>query len=81
MVEKLNETLILEKILAGTHTWSEVTPQWRFIWYEGAHFEAFALEMMDKFGFDPRRDCMYCFHCPANVLDEIYGNDEYPLGS
>lgn len=66
--------------------WREIFPGGRHIFYEGDDPEAFAQEIIEKYGFDPREravgwdnDCGYCFHCPPEHLDEIY--TKYPTGS
>jgi hypothetical protein len=69
-------------------TWSELFPDGRQIFYEGENPKAFVKEMKRKFGFDPSKnnprwneEYGYSFLCPAQHLDEIYGNDKYPMGS
>ena len=78
-----------------TTTWAELFPNGRDIFYEGNEPDEFAAEIAAKYGFDPRTDrrwwevvedgeepfVSYRFRCPARLLDEIYGNDAYPLGS
>ncbi len=80
-----------------TTTWAELFPTGRDIFYEGETPDEFAAEIAERFGFDPRKDphwwdviegdedmepfVSYRFHCPAHLLDPIYGNPEYPLGS
>ena len=76
--------------------WSELFPRGRFIFYEGDNPEAFVKEIKRKFGFDPSKNeswgeviddgkggsfTSYGFHCPAEHLDAIYGNDKYPMES
>lgn len=75
--------------------WSELFPNGRTIFYEGDDPEGFVKEIKAKFGFDPTKsksqgywegtpwntESGYCFHCPAEYLDEIYGDDKYPMGS
>ena len=80
-----------------TTTWSELFPGGRDIHYEGEQPDEFAAEIADRYGFDPRTDRRwwdviagdgdaepqqsYMFHCPPHLLDAIYGNSEYPMGS
>lgn len=77
-----------------TATWAELFPNGRDIFYEGDDPDGFAEEIAVKYGFDPRTDrrwwdvidgeepfVAYQFHCPAHLLDAIYGNSAYPLGS
>ncbi|WP_045740888.1 hypothetical protein [Actinoplanes rectilineatus] len=78
----------------GATTWAELFPSGRDIFYEGDRPDEFAAEIAAKHGFDPRTDkrwwevidgdepfVTYQFHCPPHLLDAIYGNDQYPLGS
>ncbi|WP_250029750.1 hypothetical protein [Paractinoplanes maris] len=81
----------------GTVTWAELFPNGRDIFYEGDSPDDFAAEIAARYGFDPRTDkrwwevidgggdmepfVSYRFHCPVHLLDAIYGNDKYPLGS
>lgn len=80
---------------ASTTTWAELFPNGRELFYEGDAPDEFAVEMVAKFGFDPRADhgwwdvtpdgdrepfVSYSFHCPPELLDVIYGG-AYPLGS
>jgi hypothetical protein len=80
-----------------TRTWSELFPTGRDIYYEGDDPDGFAAELAATYGFDPRTDphwwdvipgdddaepfSSYRFHCPAELLDAVYGNPAYPLGS
>lgn len=81
----------------STTTWAELFPNGREIFYEGDDPDGFAVEIAAKYGFDPRTDqrwweviegdaesepfVVYGFHCPAVLLDVIYANPKYPLGS
>ena len=78
-------------------TWSEMMPDGRLVFYEGNDPKGFAAEMKSKFGLDVRAKNQptnglwgkpsftkkggYSFHCPGHLMDEIYGNAKYPLGS
>jgi hypothetical protein len=73
------EKAFLEELKNGPKA-SEQFPEGRYFYYEGNDFEAFANELVEKFGFDPRKDCSYHFHCPAEFLDKIRDED-YPLGT
>src|SRR3954465_4102833 len=69
--------------------WSELCPNGRHIFYEGDDPQGFVAEIKERFGFDPSRDprwaepipmsdigpgfISYAFHCPARLLDELYG--------
>jgi hypothetical protein len=80
-----------------TTTWAELFPNGRDIFYEGDGPDEFAAEIASKYGFDPRTDrrwwdviagddgaeplVSYMFHCPSHLLDAIYGNGAYLLGS
>lgn len=82
---------------AATAGWAEMFPQGRNLYYEGDDPEGFATDIAAKFGLDPRTDHhwwevidedgrsapfqVYRFHCPPGLLDVVYGNPEYPLGS
>jgi hypothetical protein len=67
--------------------WSELFPDGRVIFYEGDDPEGFKQDMWNKYQLDVMllgkftRSGGYAFHCPANVLDEIYRDGSYPLGS
>jgi hypothetical protein len=45
----------------------------------------FATQIKREFGFDVRKDESWkttrAFHCPANLLDEIYDNSRWGMGS
>jgi hypothetical protein len=72
--------------------WTEMFPDGRFIFYEGDDPDGFVIEMRQRFGFDPsdddswlewiadNDDYMYGFHCPARILNDVYGGN-YPMGS
>ncbi len=78
-----------------SRSWSELFPTGRTIFYEGDDPEGFALEIKEKFGFDvtsappPSAEPYaswtepggWSFHCPAVLLDEIYGTGKYRMGS
>lgn len=70
----------------GMLAWSDLFPNGRDIFYEGDNPRAFMREMRDVYGLHInknkkswRRSKM--FFCPADLLDKIYGNGKYPLGS
>jgi hypothetical protein len=71
----------------NTITQRELFPSGRQIYYEGDNPEGFALEIKERFGFDPRissgwdEEHGYSFVCPAEFLDAIYGSELYPMGS
>lgn len=81
----------------STSTWADLFPNGREIFYEGDDPDGFASDIAETYGFDPRTDprwweviegdgdmeafVVYGFHCPPELLDAIYGNDAYPLGS
>jgi hypothetical protein len=65
--------------------WSELMPEGRTIFYEGDDPENFAAEMFNRFGLDVAGDGWcdeygYQFHCPVELLNQIYMGD-YPMGS
>lgn len=69
-------------------SWKDMFPNGRILFYEGNDPKGFAKEMLTKHGFDPSKDNThwnaehgYSFLCPAGLIDTVYGNDEYPLGS
>jgi hypothetical protein len=69
-------------------TWSELFPDGRKIFYEGNEPEAFTEEIKQKFGFDPSEDNPkwnreegFAFWCPGRLMDAIYGDSKYPMGS
>lgn len=68
--------------------WSELFPHGRRLYYEGNDPESFCREIKKKFGVDPSENNQdwieesgYSWHCPARLLDAIYGSSEYDLGS
>lgn len=67
--------------------WSQLFPNGRTVFYEGDDPKGFVREMKKKYGFDPSKGRFwnkkngYQFHCPAECMDEVYGNYKYPLGS
>jgi hypothetical protein len=81
----------------STRTWAELFPDGREIFYEGDSPDEFASHIAETYGFDPRADhrwwevidgdgdmeafVLYGFRCPPALLDAIYGNPAYPLGS
>jgi hypothetical protein len=80
--------------LARTLTWSGLFPGGRRIYYEGDDPEGFVRQIRNEFGFDPALDPdwelriegdddypSYSFHCPAGLLDDIYGDHRFPMGS
>lgn len=85
------------RVCAGRQrsTWSDLFPAGREIFYEGNDPIGFVQDVRTEFGFDPSRDprwgvrielsgdsfISYCFHCPPEHLDEIYGTDRFPMGS
>ena len=83
----------MAKIKGERGVWEDLFPKGRDIFYEGNDPRGFRAEMRAKFGFDPITSPPKgywhrltwqkerCFNCPANVLDTIYGNTKYPLGS
>jgi hypothetical protein len=76
-------------------TWSSLFPAGRDIFYEGNDPAGFVRQIQDQFGFSPALDLnwgvqieddtcsfsSFCFHCPAEHLDAIYGNSRFPMGS
>jgi hypothetical protein len=80
-----------------TTTWAELFPGGRDIFYEGDSPDEFAAELLAVHGFDPRTHpgwwevipgdgdmepfVSYRFCCPPELLDAVYGNSAYPLGS
>jgi hypothetical protein len=60
-------------------------PNGRELYYEGNNPENFVREMKTKFNFDPsvgkRWAEWHAFRCPAHLLDVIYGDPQYILGS
>ena len=70
-----------------TAKWSELMPYGRDLYYEGKNPTAFAKEMKEKYNLNVytsghyNRANGFRFYCPARLLDEIYDNRKYPLGS
>jgi hypothetical protein len=68
-------------------TWAELFPEGRFIFYEGDDPTGFADEIWERFNFAVDQSPKWKgggdpgFHCPAQLLDEIYGSGRYPMGS
>lgn len=78
-------------------TWADLFPTGREVFYEGDEPDEFAADLAANYGFDPRKDhrwweviegdgdteafVVYGFHCPPELLNAIYGNPAYPLGS
>lgn len=69
-------------------TWSELFPEGRRVYYEGNKPVAFVKEMKAKFNFDPSKDnphwnrySGYAFDLPGPLMDLVYGNCDYPIGS
>ncbi len=60
---------------------SDDYPEGFFAYYEGKDFNAFAAEMVEKFGFNPWDKCNIYFYIPPYALDAVYGSGDYPLGS
>jgi hypothetical protein len=65
--------------------WADLFPEGRGIYYEGDDPEGFVAEIKTKYNFDPSADdgwsTSYRFFCPAHLLDSIYGDGNYPMGS
>lgn len=82
---------------ASASTWADLFPNGRSLFYEGDSPDEFAADLAATYGLDPRTDhrwwevvdgttvsepfLSYQFHCPAHLIDVIYGNPAYPLGS
>lgn len=73
-------------------SWLYHFPSGRHIYYEGDTPGYFIEEMEQKFNFNPVKDNpkwreeyarfgSFGFFCPPHLLDALYGNDEYPMGS
>jgi hypothetical protein len=69
-------------------SWTELFPDGREIFYEGDDPKGLVKKLKAGFDFDPsqnnphwKKKYGYKFFCPANLLDEIYGKDEYEMGS
>jgi hypothetical protein len=54
----------------------ELYPEGRHLYYEGDDPTGFIKELKERYGLD----VSVSFHCPAELLDEIYSG-KYPLGS
>lgn len=80
-----NWRLAVRARLSRLPTWASLYPEGRDIFYEGDHPAGFASQIEAEFGFspalDPRWGVSYCFYCPAEHLDAIYGSDRFPVGS
>jgi hypothetical protein len=72
--------------------WADLFPEGRVIYYEGDDPEGFVAEIKKRFNFDPSADDGWSyvanglppfrrFFCPAHLLDRIYGDGNYPMGS
>jgi hypothetical protein len=74
-------------------SWAELFPNGRVIFYEGDDPEGFVAEIKKRFAFDPSADAGWNFTangedephrrflCPAHLLEAIYGDEKYPMGS
>ena len=85
------------RVLAGSAdtTWASLFPYGRDIFYEGKNPVGFVRQIQTEFDFSPALDPRwgerieddtysfnsYCFYCPAEHLDAIYGSDRFPMGS
>jgi hypothetical protein len=74
--------------MTDENSWAELFPAGRRIFYEGDDPRTFADEIKTRFGFDPsennprwNEEDGFSFHCPAPLLDEIYGGGRYLMGS
>lgn len=73
------------------HSWQDLFPEGREIYYEGSEPDTFRTEIRDEFGFDPGASPgwgdlydgkpSYRFHCPPECLNDIYGSGRWPMGS
>jgi hypothetical protein len=90
--EKL--TSPLAPVMARQSTWRSMFPDGRHIFYEGDDPAGFARQVQAEFNFDPAVDSSwgrriggdggfdsYSFHCPPELLDPIYGDSRFPMGS
>src|SRR4051812_1220273 len=68
------------KLFRDSPPLAETFPEGRWLYYEGDNFEAFAAEMVEKCGFDPRKGCEIQFFCPPEALEALY-NSGHPFGS
>jgi hypothetical protein len=82
---------------AGEKAWASLFPEGRHIYYEGDDHTAFVRRIKAEYSFNPAADPhwgqhfgvdaegdgwgSYSFHCPAEHLDAIYGNPDFPMGS
>jgi hypothetical protein len=94
---KVGRELAADPEFAGSvdTTWASLFPYGRDIFYEGKDPGGFVRQIQAEFGFSPALDPRwgeqiedethsfdsYCFYCPAEHLDAIYGNDRFPMGS
>jgi hypothetical protein len=94
---KVGRELAADPALAGSAdtTWASLFPYGRDIFYEGKDPAGFVRQIQAGFGFSPALDPRwgermeddtysfdsYCFYCPAEHLDAIYGSDRFPTGS
>lgn len=83
--------------LAGIIAWAEdYWPDGRHVYYEGDEPEAFAATVKDEFDLDLTNDhawgevidegggnsfVSYGFHCPTELLGDIYYSNRWPIGS
>lgn len=83
--------------LADTIAWAEdYWPTGRHVYYEGDEPEVFAATVKDEFGLDLASDqawgktiddgdgdsfVSYGFHCPSELLGDIYYSNRWPIGS
>jgi hypothetical protein len=79
------------------NSWADLFPDGRVIFYEGDNPDEFVTTIRREFGFDPSADTQwgaqipvegpespyisYAFLCPPGLMDVIYGDDRFPLGS
>ena len=94
---KVVRELAAGRVLAGSAdtTWASLFPYGRDIFYEGKNPVGFVRQIQTEFDFSPALDPRwgerieddtysfnsYCFYCPAEHLDAIYGSDRFPMGS
>lgn len=67
-------------------TWQEMFPNGRTVFYEGDDSRGFMREMRTKYGFTINKNLKSwrrskMFHLPGHLMDKVYGNSKYPLGS
>ena len=71
-----NQQKLFEEKVAQTHRefaetdWSKGHPHGMYFYYKGDDWEAFANQMIEKFGFDPRANCLIQFFVPPKALNE-----------